>query len=117
MTKEEQETFYGANLRLILISTSLRSQIAGATLVLSPIHSVLLTLTLVLHISALNSLNELAAMLFSILKEKVSDENVIKAYVNAQTDEGFTALHFASFRGNIVTTQSSIVSKSSIEIA
>lgn len=43
-------------------------------------------------------------MLFSILKEKVSDENVIKAYVNAQTDEGFTALHFASFRGNIVTT-------------
>jgi hypothetical protein len=26
----------------------------------------------------------------------------LKIWINAQTDEGFTACHFASFKGNIV---------------
>lgn len=55
-----------------------------------------------LHISALNVLNELANMVILILKYKVTDAERIKEYVNSQTDEGYTALHFASFRGNIV---------------
>ncbi len=61
--------------------------------------------TLVLHISALNNLHELGLLVISILKEKVLDKSAIKTFVNSQTDEGFTALHFAAFRGNIVTYQ------------
>lgn len=60
-------------------------------------------ITLVLHISALNNLHELGLLVLSILREKVLDKSTIKTFVDSQTDEGFTALHFASFRGNIVT--------------
>lgn len=36
-----------------------------------------------------------------VVNRNVPNEN-IKKWVNAKTDEGFTALHFASFKGNIV---------------
>lgn len=40
-----------------------------------------------------------------MLKENADPEqlkNKIKEWVNLKTDEGFTPIHFASFRGNIV---------------
>lgn len=57
----------------------------------------------VLHISALNNLNRLIEHIFekimlrqSVVKSKIAE------FVNSPTDEGFTALHFAAFRGNVV---------------
>lgn len=60
----------------------------------------------VLHISALNNLNRLIEHIFekimlrqSVVKSKIAE------FVNSPTDEGFTALHFAAFRGNVVRYQ------------
>lgn len=35
----------------------------------------------------------------SVVKSKIAE------FVNSPTDEGFTALHFAAFRGNVVRYQ------------
>lgn len=58
-----------------------------------------------MHISALNNLNQLATFVLTMIKDKGYDQAAIKKFINSQTDEGFTALHFSAFRGNIVTIQ------------
>lgn len=59
-----------------------------------------------LHISCLNNLFDLLE--FLIIREKenqalneIQKKEKILTWINKKTDEGFTAIHFASFRGNL----------------
>jgi len=54
-----------------------------------------------LHIACLNNQINIAKCLFNHVKYLKVPAQVITEWVNAKTDEWFTALHFASFKGNI----------------
>ena len=41
------------------------------------------------------------AVKYNLAEEKVARERQLKQWVNTPTDEQFTALHFASYHGNI----------------
>lgn len=56
---------------------------------------------LVLHVALLNTLNEVAELVIHHLDTVAKPSERID-YLAYQTDEGFTALHFAAFRGNLV---------------
>jgi len=56
----------------------------------------------VLHIACLNNQLEIAKRFFEYLKAQDTPEQEITEWVNTRTDEGFTAIHFASFKGSIV---------------
>lgn len=54
-----------------------------------------------MHIACFKNYEELA-LKFMERAYQTADEKGIKAWINLRTDEdGFTALHFASFRGNL----------------
>jgi palmitoyltransferase len=54
-----------------------------------------------LHIACLNNQLEIAKRFFEYLKAQDTPEDEITEWVNTRTDEGFTAVHFASFKGSI----------------
>lgn len=54
-----------------------------------------------LHIACLNNQLETAKRFFEYLKAQNASEEEITEWVNTRTDEGFTAIHFASFKGSI----------------
>jgi len=54
-----------------------------------------------LHIACLNNQLEIAKRFFEYLKAQDTPEQEITEWVNTRTDEGFTAIHFASFKGSI----------------
>lgn len=54
-----------------------------------------------LHIACLNNQLETAKRFFEYLKAQDTSEQEITEWVNTRTDEGFTAVHFASFKGSI----------------
>jgi len=57
---------------------------------------------IVIHIASLhNQINICRAFLNHTKTKRIPAEDV-RRWINAKTDEGFTALHFASFKGNIV---------------
>ena len=56
------------------------------------------------HIACLNNQPKICHLLFSHIKSLNVDESKIRAWLNSRTDEGFTPIHFASFKGNIVKT-------------
>jgi len=57
---------------------------------------------IVIHIATLhNQINICRAFLNHTRSKRIPIEEV-RRWINAKTDEGFTALHFASFKGNIV---------------
>lgn len=51
-----------------------------------------------LHIAALTNSLAMARFLFSIV-----DESLHKTWVNAKSEDDFTPLHFACYRGNLVS--------------
>ena len=57
---------------------------------------------LVLHIACLNNQINIVRLLFNHVRHLKVPASVVTEWVNAKTDEWFTALHFASFKGNIV---------------
>lgn len=67
---------------------------------------------LVLHKACINDQQKLAEALIDIVEQQLKeiykkDEKVrgmMKFWVNAKTDEGFTSMHFSSFKGNTVLT-------------
>jgi len=56
----------------------------------------------VLHIACLNNHFTICRYLIEYLTKRNASERTILSWVNGRTDEGFTPLHFASFKGNIV---------------
>lgn len=55
-----------------------------------------------LHMACFKNLEDIAIRLIEKAQVQVTD-SLMKQWVNAQTlDDGFSALHYASFRGNIV---------------
>jgi len=56
----------------------------------------------VLHIACLNNRSDIVKIFFDYLQRQGASEEEIKEWVNATTDEGFSAIHFASFKGSIV---------------
>ena len=58
-----------------------------------------------LHMICFKNLEDMGLTLMDRVKQTVTDKQ-IKFWVNHKTDEdGFTALHFASFRGNLTLAQ------------
>ncbi len=55
-----------------------------------------------IHIGCLNNQPKICHLLFSHIKSQNVAESKIRAWINSKTDEGFTPIHFASFKGNIV---------------
>jgi ankyrin repeat protein len=56
-----------------------------------------------LHIASLNGSYALFAFLLTYTKRNFKSWlSVIQDWVNQSTEDGFTALHFAAFRGNLV---------------
>ncbi len=55
-----------------------------------------------LHIACLNDRSDIAKIFLDYLKKQGTSDEEIKEWVNATTDEGFSAIHFASFKGSIV---------------
>ena len=57
-----------------------------------------------LHIAALNSNSDVVELLLDhvIARSPDSSQSVVPEWVNRKTEEDFTALHFAAFRGNLV---------------
>lgn len=56
-----------------------------------------------LHIAALNSNSEVVQLLLDHLHQLYpEDESLSLEWINRKTEEDFTALHFAAFRGNLV---------------
>lgn len=56
----------------------------------------------VLHIACLNSQFNTCKVFLNHAKRVGASTEEIKIWIDAQTDEAFHALHFASFKGNIV---------------
>jgi len=54
-----------------------------------------------IHIGALNNQPKLCEILFTYIKAQNVSEAKIRSWVNSKTDEGFTPIHFASFKGNM----------------
>jgi len=54
-----------------------------------------------LHIGCLNNQTEICSLFLSYVRSQNNSSAEIKEWVNMKTDEGFTAVHFASFKGNI----------------
>jgi len=54
-----------------------------------------------LHIACLNNQINICRILFSFLQRANVPQEQITEWVNTRTDEGFAAIHFASFKGNI----------------
>ena len=63
-----------------------------------------------LHISCLNNQPKMVHELFNYFNSTKEITENIKEWVNQETDEGFCAIHFASFKGNIVNLFISISS-------
>ncbi len=58
-----------------------------------------------MHMACFKNLDEVGALLMQKALDTVTDKQVL-AWVNYKTkDDGFAALHFASFRGNISLIQ------------
>lgn len=58
-----------------------------------------------LHIAALNKSVEVAECLFTYVRNNYAEPNhTLKLWVDATTEEGFTCLHFAAFRGSLVSS-------------
>ena len=59
-----------------------------------------------LHIASINNSTSIAQFLFRYVRENYPQhtENVLKYWVSLTNDEGFTCLHFAVFKGNLVRT-------------
>ena len=54
-----------------------------------------------LHLACFKNLDDIAVTLIQVAKRTLAPQ-VIKDWINFKTDDdGFTALHFASFRGNL----------------
>ena len=66
----------------------------------------MLIMTIVIHISALNSLNELGDYVFTLLEKYTEAERL--EYLNSRNAEGFSALHLCAFRGNMVCPNYSV---------
>ena len=58
-----------------------------------------------LHIAALNSTPELVECLFTYMRNnyKHDPRSTIRRWVAQPSEEGFTCVHFAAFRGSLVT--------------
>jgi len=54
-----------------------------------------------IHIAAVNNQPKLCDILFSYIRGQNIPEAKIRSWVNSKTDEGFTPIHFASFKGNM----------------
>ena len=54
----------------------------------------------VLHFSVYKKLYEMTELFISYCKKKISDK-LLKDFINVKNDKGVTAIHFASFRGNV----------------
>jgi len=54
-----------------------------------------------LHIACLNNQINIVKLLFNHVRYLKVPGQAITEWINAKTDEGFTALHFTSFKGNI----------------
>ncbi len=58
-----------------------------------------------LHIASLNGTYALFQFLITYIKRNYKDWlNFIQDWVNSLTEDNFTALHFAAFRGNLVNS-------------
>ena len=53
----------------------------------------------ILHISVYKKLYEITELFINDCKEKIPDE--LKNFINVKNDQGVTAIHYASFRGNV----------------
>lgn len=59
-----------------------------------------------LHIACLNNIEEMAAFLLAYLTERTPSSAALREWINSKTEEGYSAMHFASFRGNTVLSLS-----------
>ncbi len=65
---------------------------------------------LVLHKACINDQEQVAEALIDIVEDQLKEiyqkeekvRGMMKFWINAKTDEGFTAMHFSSFKGNTV---------------
>ena len=55
-----------------------------------------------LHIASLNGNTSLTRFLIEFSKKKHNSPSLLESWVNFPSEEGFTAIHFAAFRGYIV---------------
>ena len=54
----------------------------------------------VLHVCVFKKFNELTELFITHCKKNINDE-LLKDFINEKNDQGVTALHYASFRGNV----------------
>lgn len=59
-----------------------------------------------LHVIALNSSTRIGQFLIAYIQDTypLESENILKDWVNKATEERFTPLHFACYRGNFVSS-------------
>lgn len=58
-----------------------------------------------LHVAALNNSVEVVECLFTYVRNNYEDPaQTLRLWVGVTTEEGFTCLHFAAFRGSLVST-------------
>jgi ankyrin repeat protein len=62
-----------------------------------------------LHVALLNNNTEVVYMLLNFvrltyIRETAEAEDVLRELVNFKTSEGFTCVHYAAFKGNLVRT-------------
>ncbi len=54
-----------------------------------------------MHMVCFKNLEEMGLNLMEKVKETVTDKQIVQWLNHKTDDDGFTALHFASFRGNL----------------